>query len=1033
MEREITNFRRERSGSRFRFLLYILFLLFLPLFLSENAFAADKTPIANPAGTTIDFFDYYVYDKNGKPTVNYNNDGLGINQGHTLRFHTNTSNKQLWNYWSQRPGGVTQGIVKPFLTEDGFPELNCGGTVYQRDGSTLSDQQLTCVQGDSESLDYLFKVELPDDYDPADFDPQNPDFYRTIPFGDVDEEADDLYVWQAYPRINYLYTVDQNGYYSFDSQHDRAFIDRDHATVTVDNHVHTSIDRYGFYPFSDDENDPSRHGSRPNNSGDVRGFFFGVHIQSDFSIPYDYMVENQSGEYQDMVFNFTGDDDVWVYIDGILIGDAGGIHSMQDLSINFKTGVVSIINSDPRAAYHTEEPDTTIFLMVAKAFADTYYNGNMERGKARAKEEFEWNDQDNPTTFAGGTYHKLDFFYLERGAGGSNMKMQYNLVSSYDFTAHKSLHRGSDGGDAVLQNDQFRYRLTGFPSTYADPVTGENRLWEAIMPKKEHDKNVTWVTDYIPADKSLIEPEILQTPKTLIVGNSMDGFINFGGGDLKGSLAEAGSEFALYVDKTFEYVYEELPPADARIKCDGPFSWKGQMINPDPAGSCKYNFGGEIIDFAADPEKLPPAGARYQGTYTYHGADVAMNADGTYTFDGITYDNTVYYFKGTLVLEDCEEDEGSTNGEGDAGGEGDTASEGDSGDTCNEERQAWVQKTYYTDYTYETQSAPGYRAFNNRYDSVGQVDLNARKKLLSHEGDVLPTESQAYSFTLSSQTGSYSDTKYNAGDGSVDFDSIVYKISDLPEDEDEAYYMYEIVENPGTSEKIDYSTEKYYALVHVIDNQNGTMSVEKQYYRPCNAGECEGNDPETMICLNAGGQCLVGIDEKDVIFTNQENGSRQLTVDKTVGGNIGSRDKDFEYTLTMEEMGGKTVQFSKDGGQTFETLEFDEDKKASFSLRHGETITIYGIHGAYTLTETTDGGYTTTWHSSNDPETETIGKTAAGTVTLDSDESVSYTNTLEITPPTGIREEIGPALAGMAAAAVMLFMLLAGKKRENNG
>ena len=84
--------------------------------------------------------------------------------------------------------------------------------------------------------------------------------------------------------------------------------------------------------------------------------------------------------------------------------------------------------------------------------------------------------------------------------------------------------------------------------------------------------------------------------------------------------------------------------------------------------------------------------------------------------------------------------------------------------------------------------------------------------------------------------------------------------------------------------------------------------------------------------------------------------------------------------------------------------------------------------------EVTDGGYSTTWHSSDDPATETSGKTAKGAVTLaDNNVTVTYTNGLEVPPPTGIREELMPALAGIAAGGTMLLMMLTGNKRKENG
>ena len=90
-------------------------------------------------------------------------------------------------------------------------------------------------------------------------------------------------------------------------------------------------------------------------------------------------------------------------------------------------------------------------------------------------------------TFGGSTYHKLDFFYLERGAGGSNMMMDYNLVSTVDFGAHKALHIGNHAEAKLLSENQFLFRLTG---THCPDASDENKNLEVVMPKTRHDADV---------------------------------------------------------------------------------------------------------------------------------------------------------------------------------------------------------------------------------------------------------------------------------------------------------------------------------------------------------------------------------------------------------------------------------------------------------------------------------------------------------------------------------------------------------------
>ena len=141
-------------------------------------------------------------------------------------------------------------------------------------------------------------------------------------------------------------------------------------------------------------------------------FYFGMYGVAEFYQPVGGKVNDE-----DMIFEFTGDDDMVVYIDGALVLDLGGIHDAQSGYINFATGEVGYTNQTTGNAVNWNE--TTIKSQYNKAKKDT----NWKTIEVVKKD----GTTDTRDVFADGTEHKLQMFYMERGAGASNLKIKVNI------------------------------------------------------------------------------------------------------------------------------------------------------------------------------------------------------------------------------------------------------------------------------------------------------------------------------------------------------------------------------------------------------------------------------------------------------------------------------------------------------------------------------------------------------------------------------------------------------------------------------
>ena len=153
-----------------------------------------------------------------------------------------------------------------------------------------------------------------------------------------------------------------------------------------------------------------------------RDYYFGMYAVADFYQPVGGMVKKEP-----MVYEFTGDDDLVVYLDDVLILDLGGIHDAQRGSINFATGDVKWTNFRQGVSDKDQyETPRSIHDLFMKSLDEARNHNKISEDRYKyILSKVKW-DAENKT-FADGSLHTIKFFYMERGAGASNLKLKINI------------------------------------------------------------------------------------------------------------------------------------------------------------------------------------------------------------------------------------------------------------------------------------------------------------------------------------------------------------------------------------------------------------------------------------------------------------------------------------------------------------------------------------------------------------------------------------------------------------------------------
>lgn len=396
------------------------------------------TVALRPEGITIDLFDYWSEQLPNDPDGGGNMVGddkrynLGINKDHYLKFGQGmeqvepSENEDKAVNASAVAAAVGEGEINKW-TNGARPMAGIVNNTLDNNGYPT----LAYTDYDRQSLGYLFDSS----------------------YGEGKT---------AYSNVGGLLRQDENGYYFYNSATNYAEFHKtkdgaENVFTVYDQEAVTGVgtrDKGMFFPFNTKEQVFLDDGNYLKSTADVLNHYFGLHMTTSFQQTTNGV--SPADETTPVTFSFSGDDDVWIFIDDVLVADLGGIHDACAVEINFMTGTICVYkDSNKNGTFDEGEPQYNEETATLKSMFES----------ADREGDVAWNNN----TFADESYHTLDFFYLERGNADSNMRMKYNLKT----VPESDLVKVDQDGDPVANAE---FKLYETDSTYTDTTNSDHRL-----------------------------------------------------------------------------------------------------------------------------------------------------------------------------------------------------------------------------------------------------------------------------------------------------------------------------------------------------------------------------------------------------------------------------------------------------------------------------------------------------------------------------------------------------------------------------
>ena len=215
-------------------------------------------------------------------------------------------------------------------------------------------------------------------------------------------------------------------------------LDSDSAQKTITKNGQ-NVSSYGYFPF----NETATVGR-----ASTYNYGFGTKLQMDFTLTDDGMVEADKADGKTSIkFFFSGDDDIWVFIDGQLALDVGGAHGK----------VSGLLEFGKKEEEGKEKNSVTAYVSKVKkgGTPESNQNGSPAKTVKYNGEDINFYAQGTTLTFDKGQKHTLTMYYMERGMWESNMAVAFNFPDNNELQVQKEVDLTN------VTDDDFKKCFTG--------------------------------------------------------------------------------------------------------------------------------------------------------------------------------------------------------------------------------------------------------------------------------------------------------------------------------------------------------------------------------------------------------------------------------------------------------------------------------------------------------------------------------------------------------------------------------------------